>query len=231
MFWRDYQPSFENRIDAGRRLAQKLKAYADLQPVVLALPRGGVPVGFEIAAVLRCPLDLVLVRKLGAPINPEFAVGAVVDGHTPSSFINEDVVRVLKVPPGYIERESREQLAEIERRRDAYLGGRPRAKIPDRTCIVVDDGIATGATVRVALQALRKARPRKLVLAVPVASSDSLKTMREDYDEAVTLEAPDDLGSVGQYYRDFTQVDDAEVIELLDRAAQWSESAPDPGER
>lgn len=231
MYWSDYQPPFENRVDAGRKLAQKLKAYADQRPVVLALPRGGVPVGFEVAAVLRCPLDLVLVRKLGAPVNRELAVGAVVDGQTPSTFINDDVVRALDVPQAYIERESREQFAEIGRRRDAWLGGRPRAPIQDRTCIAVDDGIATGATVRVALQALRKATPRKLVLAVPVAPRDSLEAMRGDYDEAVTIEAPADLGSVGQYYRDFTQVDDAEVTELLDRATQWAEDPPGPAGR
>lgn len=219
MHWSDADPVFEDRRDAGRRLAARLRGLAPERPAVLALPRGGVPVGFEIASALGCPLDVALVRKVGAPGNPELAVGAVVDGDEPVVFVNAEAVRSLAVPIDYLERTSREQIAEIERRRDAYLGGRARVQVAGRTCVVVDDGVATGSTVRAAARALRGAGPARLVLAVPVAPRDVLDVLAMDYDDVVVLDAPEDFGSVGRFYRDFRQVDDQEVVELLKRAA------------
>src|SRR3954451_20278354 len=147
-------PSFRNRTEAGRELAMHVTRLRSRNPVVLALPRGGVPVAFEISKALRAPLDLVLVRKIGAPGHPELGLGAVVDGAHPQRVINEDLVAELRVPPSYLEAEAERELQEIERRRRCYLGGRRPIGVEDRTVIVVDDGIATGGTVRAALQAL-----------------------------------------------------------------------------
>ncbi len=212
---------FQDRHDAGRRLAQKLLHLKAGRPVVLALPRGGVPVGYEIAAALDAPLDLLLVRKIGAPWQPELAVGAVVDGRYPHTVLNEDVVQSLGIPESYIEAERARQVEEIERRRAVYLQGRTPADVAGRAALVVDDGIATGATVRVALRAVRRAGARWLVLAVPVAPADIVERLREEADEVVVLAMPDPFIAVGAHYRDFRQLDDAEVIALLD--------APRPG--
>ncbi|HEV7367708.1 phosphoribosyltransferase [Arenibaculum sp.] len=220
MEWSDAGPAFEDRRDAGRRLAARVRALAPERPAVLALPRGGVPVGFEIASALGCPLDVAVVRKIGAPGNPELAIGAVVDGDEPVVFVNSEVVRSLAVPIDYVERASRDQIVEIERRRDVYLGGRPRPMVAGRTCIVVDDGIATGSTARAASRALRAAGPSRLVLAVPVAPRGVVDDLAGSYDEIVVLETPAELGSVGRFYRDFRQVEDVEVIELLNRATR-----------
>src|SRR6059058_677649 len=160
---------FEDRRDAGRQLAAALAHYESSRPVVLALPRGGVPVGFEVAKALGAPLDVLLVRKIGAPGHEELGLGAVVDGHDPQLVLNEDLVRTVAPPPGYIEAEEQRQLAEIERRRRPYIGDRSPVAVEARTVIVVDDGIATGATVKAALRGLARSRPARLVLAVPVA--------------------------------------------------------------
>src|SRR5204862_1044148 len=162
-------PLFRNRRDAGRRLAVALASYRESRPIVLALPRGGVPVGFEVAKVLAAPLDVLLVRKIGAPGQEELGLGAVVDGHDPQLVSNEDLVRAIAPPPGYIEAEEQRQLAEIERRRQEYVGNRTPVAVEGRTVIVVDDGIATGATVKAALRGLARNRPARLVLTVPVA--------------------------------------------------------------
>ena len=166
--------TFRNRADAGRKLAAALAAYKDERPVVLALPRGGVPVAAEVAAALDAPLDLVLVRKLGVPIQPELAMGAVVDGTAPIVVRNEDVIRLTGVSEEDMQAVCAEELAEIERRRGRYLGTRARVDIAGRVAIVVDDGIATGATTRAALRALRLRSPKKLILAVPVAPTETL---------------------------------------------------------
>jgi predicted phosphoribosyltransferase len=209
--------SFKDRLDAGRRLATALAHYRDRQPVVLALPRGGVPVAAEVAAALDAPLDLILVRKIGVPSQPELAMGAVVDGADPIIVRNEDVIALAGIDePGFAAVCERE-LAEIERRRLRYLGDRRRAEVAGRTAIVIDDGIATGATTRAALRATRMRRPQSLVLAVPVAPSDTLAIMRDEADEVVCLEAHPELGAIGFYYSDFRQVSDREVIEILDR--------------
>lgn len=206
---------FSDRIDAGRKLAKALAPYKNQHPVVLALPRGGVPVAAEIATALDAPLDLVLVRKIGAPLQPELAMGAVVDGSKPVIVRNEHVIRQGGISERDFATVRDRQLAEIERRRKRYLGGRAHPTLEDRTVIVVDDGIATGATTRAALRALRMRNPRKLVLAVPVAPTQSLKDLKDDADAIICLEDYEDFGAIGQFYDDFTQVSDAEVTALL----------------
>ena len=210
---------FIDRVDAGRRLAAELARFKNENPCVLALPRGGVPVAVEIARALRAPLDLVLVRKIGAPDQPELAVGAVVDGGRPEVVLNREIVDLLGIPDAYIADESAKQLKEIERRRTLYLAGRPRAEIAGRTALIVDDGIATGATIRAAILATRRARPKRLVLAVPVAPTDTLVALRTEADEVVCLEAYEAFGAIGLYYADFTQVSDEEVRALLAQPA------------
>jgi putative phosphoribosyl transferase len=210
---------FADRAEAGRRLAERLARFKSEQPLVLALPRGGVPVGFEVAQALGAPLDLILVRKIGAPFQPELALGAVVDGDRPETVLNRNVVEELQIPERYLERERARQLEEIERRRRLYAAGRPRIDAHDRTAIVVDDGIATGATMEAALHATRRAGPRRLVLAVPVAPPDTIERLRPQVDEIECLLTPADLGAIGRFYADFRQLSDGEVIALLERAA------------
>jgi putative phosphoribosyl transferase len=220
---------FQDRKEAGRKLAERLRHFTTLRPVVLALVRGGLPIGFEVAEALEAPLDIVLVRKIGAPGNPELAVGAIVDGTTPEIVVNRDIVAVLGISEEYLGKMADRELVEIERRRALYLGARPRPSIRDRTAIVVDDGIATGATMRAALHALRRQEPARLVMATPVAAADTIETLRADADEIVCLSTPDSLGAIGFYYADFGQVSDERVIELLDRAARRALPELPPG--
>lgn len=220
---------FADRQAAGRQLATKLAHLRDRQPVVLALPRGGVAVASEIAQALDAPVDIVLVRKIGAPWEPELAVGAVTDGTNPEIFIDQDLVGVLDIPESYVREETARQLDEIERRRMIYCAGRRPAEIAGRTAIIVDDGIATGATMRVALRAVRRRDPAHLVLAVPVAPPETLAAFRKEADEVVCLETPVMLGAIGVYYRDFHQMSDTEVTDLLARAAKRTQEAPSPG--
>jgi putative phosphoribosyl transferase len=207
--------SFSNRVEAGKRLAAALIQYRSEDPVVLALPRGGVPVGAEVAAALNAPLDLILVRKIGVPYEPELAMGAVVDGNSPVIVRNDDVIGAVGISEEEFEAICREEMAEIERRRERYLGKRKPVAIAGRTAIVVDDGIATGATTRAALAATRQRKPRKLVLATPVAPADTLNRLRSEVDDLVCLESHHYFGAIGAYYRDFRQVTDEEVIALL----------------
>jgi putative phosphoribosyl transferase len=208
---------FENRSDAGRRLARALARYKDGSVVVLALPRGGVPVAAEVATALGAPLDLVLVRKIGYPPQPELAMGAVVDGSDPIIVRNEDVIAMAGVSEAEFDEVCKRELAEIERRRIRYLGSRAPTEIRGRTAIVIDDGLATGATMRAALRALRKRGPGKIVLAVPVAPSDTLEEIRADADEIVCLEDYEFFRAIGAYYSDFRQVTDEELISTLAR--------------
>jgi putative phosphoribosyl transferase len=208
---------FANRSEAGRKLAAALARYKNEQPVVLALPRGGVPVAAEVAAALQAPLDLILVRKIGVPMQPELAMGAVVDGATPLIVRNEDVIRMAGIEEAEFKAVCDNELAEIERRRKRYLGSRERAEVAGRTAIVIDDGIATGATTRAALRATRLRNPKKLVLAVPVAPTESLAAMRQEADDVVCLEDHEFFGAIGFYYSDFRQTSDDEVIATLAR--------------
>jgi putative phosphoribosyl transferase len=209
---------FENRRDAGIQLAARLERFAPAHPLILALPRGGVPVAFEAARALDAQLDLLMVRKIGAPGHEEFGIGAVVDGASPQLVLNEDAVRHLAVGQDYIREETARQLAEIERRRAAYCGDRPPPVIAGRTVIVVDDGIATGGTMKAALRGIRKSGPARLVLAVPVAPAPTIDELANECDEAVCLATPEPFGAVGAFYRDFSQTEDREVIALLGEA-------------
>ena len=187
---------FTDRRDAGKRLAQLVLASKETDPVVLALPRGGVPVGFEVARALAAPLDLVLVRKIGAPFQKELAVGAVADGDAPEIVTDPLLVAGLNIPPDYFEQAKTAELEEIERRRRIYLGDRKPAEIAGRTAIIVDDGIATGATMLAALRATRRRKPARIVLAVPVAAKATLKQLRREADHVVSVQAPADFGAV-----------------------------------
>jgi predicted phosphoribosyltransferase len=207
--------AFKNRSEAGKKLAAALANYKKQQPVILALPRGGVPVAAEVATALNAPLDLILVRKIGVPFQSELAMGAVVDGGAPIIVRNEDVIRLAGVDESDFKTVCDSELAEIERRRSLYLGNRDRIDVKGRVTIVVDDGIATGATTRAALRATRMRDPKKLILAVPVAPTDTIAAMREEVDEIVCLEDYEDFGAIGFYYSDFRQVSDDEVIEIL----------------
>jgi predicted phosphoribosyltransferase len=217
---------FIDRTDAGRQLAKALVRYKDQRPVVLALPRGGVPVAAEVATALDAPLDLILVRKIGVPFQSELAMGAVVDGAEPIIVRNEDVIQLCGVSKTDFNAVRDEQLAEIERRRKLYLGDRPHPKLAGRTVIVVDDGIATGATTRAALHAIRMRKPSKLVLAVPVSPTDTLKKLRGEADDIVCLEDYEEFGAIGLFYSDFRQVSDTKVIELLARHPAKSQAVP-----
>ncbi len=208
---------FANRRSAGRQLCARLQHLRQERPVVLALPRGGVPVGFEIAEDLDAPLDIVLVCKIGAPDQPELALGAVADGADPQISISSDLAAALGVDAAYIKNETARQLGEIERRRKIYRGDRPPVPLAGRTAIVVDDGIATGSTMRAALRAIRKAGAGKIVLAVPVAPGDAIETLRNEADEIVCLATPRRFFAVGAHYTEFTQLADADVVSLLER--------------
>jgi predicted phosphoribosyltransferase len=211
---------FANRTEAGRQLAQALARYKGERVVVLALPRGGVPVAAEVAAALNAPLDLILVRKIGVPMQPELAMGAVVDGVNPLVVRNEQVIALAGVAEADFKAVCDAELAEIERRRQRYLGGRSPIDVADRVAIVIDDGIATGATTRAALRATRARKPKKLILAVPVAPTESLPTMRQEADEVVCLEDYESFGAIGFFYSDFRQISDQQVIDTLARFAQ-----------
>jgi putative phosphoribosyl transferase len=207
--------TFRDRRDAGSRLALVLARCKEDAPHILALPRGGVPVAFEVARALGAELDLLLVRKIGAPGHQELAIGAVVDGKDPQLVLNHEIIAHAAPPPGYLEAEQKRQLAEIERRRQLYCGSVPPAEIAGRTVIVIDDGIATGATMKAALRGVRRHEPRRLILAVPVAPPEALQDLAKECDEIVCLSAPDWFNAVGSHYADFTQTSDEEVIALL----------------
>ncbi len=209
---------FTDRHDAGQRLAERLLTLRLKDPVVLALPRGGVPIGFEVARALAAPLDLVLVRKIGAPDQEELAIGAIADGEHPELVTDPRLIDALAVPPEYLEQAKSAALREIARRRRAYLGDRPQVEVAGRTAIVVDDGIATGATMRAALRVTRRRRPARLVLAVPVAPPEALNQLRREVDAVVCLDTPAEFFAVGQFYHAFPQLSDDEVVALLDQA-------------
>lgn len=211
---------FADRIEAGRLLARAVLALEPVDPVVLALPRGGVPVAAEVANALQAPLDLLLVRKIGAPGHRELAVAAVADGPQEQIVIDTQTLQMSGASRAYVECEAKEQWLEIARRRAAYLQGRPALPVEGRTVVVVDDGIATGTTVRAALQALRLRKPARLVLAIPVAPPQVVAALRAEVDDLVCLSRPSHFVAVGAHYADFHQVSDDEVIRILNDARE-----------
>jgi putative phosphoribosyl transferase len=210
---------FRDRIHAGRRLAAELAPYAARHNLlVLALPRGGVPVGFEVAQELGAPLDVFLVRKLGVPGHEEFAMGAIASGGI--RVLSVDVVRRLRIPASAIEAAAEREQRELERRERAFRGDRPEPEIRGRTVILVDDGLATGSTMRAAVEALGSQHPERLVVAVPVAAPETCDAFRPLVDDIVCAVTPEPFFAVGQWYHDFSQTTDAEVHDLLDRARE-----------
>lgn len=207
---------FRDRVDAGRRLAFALRRYRDESPVVLGLPRGGVPVAYEVARALEAPLDVWIVRKLGAPGHEELGMGAISEGG--EVVFNEEVLREIGAAPDEVAEIVGRKAAEVEARVRRFRRGRPPPDLEGRTVIVVDDGIATGGSVRAALRAIRRRRPERLILAVPVASARTLEALRPEVDEVVCLDADPYLFAIGASYQDFHQTTDEDVIELLERA-------------
>ncbi len=207
---------FDDRRDAGRRLAERLTRFADEGPIVLGLPRGGVPVAYEIAKALEAPLDVLVVRKVGAPHNPEYGIGAV--GEEDVVLTNDEAVRALRISQDALDEAVAREREELERRLGRYRSGRPAVPIRDRTVIVVDDGLATGVSSTAAAQVVRERGAGRTILAVPVGAPDSLKQVSEHYDEVVCLHAPSSFMAVGSWYRDFGQTRDETVVELLSRA-------------
>ena len=214
---------FRNRADAGRRLARALASFKSEKPLIFALPRGGVPVAAEVASALDAPLDIILVRKIGAAMQPELALGAVVDGGEPIVVRNPNVIESTATNEEEFEILCQRELEEIERRRGQFVGKRIPLNPEGRVVIVIDDGVATGATMRAALEAMRVRKPRKLVLAVPVAPANSLRNLRREADEVVCLTDMGPFGGVGHFYDDFRQLTDNDVIETLTR---FSPSGP-----
>lgn len=209
---------FANREEAGDRLAQRLTEYKDDARVcVVALPRGGVPVGYRVSVALHVPLDVLITRKLGAPGNPELAMGAVAE--TGAVFLNREVIGILGVSQGALDREIDAQREEIRRRQARYRGGRPLTPLADRTVILVDDGIATGSTFFASIEALRGLSPARLVGAIPVGPLHTIEEVRRKVDAFVVLETPEPFFAVGEHYADFPQLEDDEVIRYLNRAA------------
>jgi len=207
-----------DRADAGRRLARRLRPYADRADVlVLALPRGGVPVAYEIARALGTPLDVLVVRKLGTPGQPELAMGAIASGGT--RVVNHEVVRALRIDAQTLERVAQEETEELRRRERAYRGQRAFPALAGKTVILVDDGVATGSTLRAGLQALRLLAPARIVLAIPHGARASVESLAREADEVVCLAMPEPYFAVGQWYQVFDQTGDAEVRDLLRRAA------------
>jgi predicted phosphoribosyltransferase len=217
---------FRDRAEAGRLLAARLRPYADRPDVlVLALPRGGVPVAWEVARALHAPLDVFLVRKLGVPGHEELAMGALATGGV--RVLNEEVVNVLRIPEEEIDAVAADEQRELERREQAYRDGRPPPDVRGRVVILIDDGLATGSTMRAAVAALRQQRPARIVVAVPVGAAETCAELQREADEVVCARTPEPFYAVGLWYDDFRQTTDAEVADLLRRAAE--EQAPAAG--
>jgi putative phosphoribosyl transferase len=215
---------YRDRADAGRELAKKLAEYRDRDDViVLALPRGGVPVAYEVASALRAPLDVFVVRKLGTPGQPELAMGAIAPGGV--RVLNHDVVEALGVPEYMIEEVARAEAEELQRRERLYRGARPPLEVLGKTVIVVDDGLATGSTMRAAAAALKQKGAKKTVVAVPVAAAASCESLRSEVDELVCGATPEPFWAVGQWYRNFGQTSDEEVRALLETSERQHRAA------
>ena len=208
--------SFRNRTEAGRRLAQHLTDLAGANALVLAIPRGGVVVGAAVASELQCELDVIIVRKLGAPFNPELAIGSIMEGAA-LPYLNQEIIRDLGVRDDYVEEETQRQRKEAERRAERYRNGRPPARVKGRTVILTDDGVATGATMISSIQGVKAQRPGRLIVALPVGPDDTIEQIGKMADDVVCLACPPFFGSVGQFYADFAQTSDEEVVELLQK--------------
>ena len=218
---------FADRIDAGQRLGATLREFigqecAEDEAVVLALPRGGVPVAYQVAKALGSTLDVFVVRKLGAPQQPELAMGAIASGGV--RVLNEEVVRALHVTPEQLADTAERETRELERRERAYRGDRAPADVKDKCILLVDDGVATGYTMRAAVAALRQREPRKIIIAVPVAAKDTCEELKRHADAVVCLMTPYDFAAVGQWYRHFDQTSDEEVRLLLERSTEANRS-------
>jgi len=211
---------FATRREAGKKLARKLSSYANrLDVLVLALPRGGVPVAYEVACALHAPMDVFVVRKLGVPGHEELAMGAIASGGV--RVLNDDLMRAMAIPASVIDAIAGQEQKELERREHLYRGDRPQPNLRGRTVMLVDDGLATGSTMRAAALALRKMQPAKLIVAVPVGAPETCDEFRAEVDEVVCAATPVPFIAVGAWYADFSQTSDAEVRELLHRAATY----------
>ncbi|ODN68946.1 phosphoribosyltransferase [Methylobrevis pamukkalensis] len=210
---------FRDRSEAGRMLATEIVALAPHDPVVLALPRGGVPVAFEIASALGARLDLIIVRKVGAPGNPELAVAAIVDGNPPDVVFNREIIEAYGLRDDELAALIAGERPELERRRAVYRGERQPLSVKGKSVILVDDGAATGATMKVAARAIRRRAPAQVILALPIASPDAVSDLSREADRVVCLSQPPDFRALGFHYREFHQLDDAEVLELLAKAS------------
>jgi predicted phosphoribosyltransferase len=218
---------FRDRADAGRHLLSRLGAYKDRRDVlVLGLPRGGIPVAYEVARGLGAPLDLFVVRKLGVPGQEELAMGAIATGGV--RIVNRDVVDALHIPPDVVDRAAAAEARELERREQSYRGERPEPQVEGKTVILVDDGLATGSTMRAAVAALRQQGPARIVVAVPVAAPSTCQELRREVDEIVCFATPEPFMAVGRFYDDFAQTTDEEVRELL-AAARAGQDPPRAG--
>lgn len=215
---------FRDRVDAGQRLAERLLPYRAQDPVIVSLPRGGAQVGFQIAVAIRAPLDVLVVRKVGVPDQPELALGALAEGG--ELYLDRGLLRLLDIPDEELQRVVLDETAELSRRVSLYRRDRPPLNLRGRTAIVVDDGVATGSTVRVALQAIRKREPRAVVLAVPVAAADTAEHLLHEVDGLVCLEAPEYLHAISLWYEAFAQLTDEDVVFLLERATRFLEDRP-----
>jgi predicted phosphoribosyltransferase len=211
---------FRDRFHAGQVLAEKVRKYASSPALlVLGLPRGGVPVAFEVAKALQALLDVFLVRKLGVPGHTELAMGAIASGGV--RVLNEEVVQSLNIPDSVIDRVTAQEQRELERRESAYRGKRPAYEIQGRTLILIDDGLATGASMRAAVVALRKREPRQIIVAVPTAAPDTCAAFENQVDEIICATTPEPFVAVGRWYEDFSQTTDEEVREILEQAETW----------
>jgi predicted phosphoribosyltransferase len=216
---------FRDRREAGQKLADHLSAYANRPDViVLALPRGGVPVAFEVARALHAPLDVFVVRKLGVPGHEEYALGAVATGGI--RYVNQAVVQALRIPPHILQQVVAWEEKELDRRNRAYRGSRPAPDLRGRIVILVDDGLATGSTMRAAAAAIRQRQPARLIVAVPTAAQETCDQFRSEVDEIICAVTPEPFYAVGLWYHNFEQVTDAEVHQLLEQAARKPQTTP-----
>ena len=210
---------FADRREAGQLLGRALIHHAGTNAIVLGLPRGGVPVAAEVARVLDASLDVWVVRKLGVPSQPELGMGAIAEG--PAAVLDRSIMQALGISQADLVVVAHREMDEVHRRAELYRGARPLPDLRDQTVILVDDGIATGGTMRAAIRAVKKLRPSHLVVAVPVATPSTIESLADDADEVVCLATPDNLYAIGLWYEDFRQVPDAQVVRLLREARQW----------